>query len=426
VTDNGDVFYFQPQPIGFDQLELINSMRGEYVWNAASPMPSGWPVIDVYHRSESPLWWKNLETAEGVYDFAVFNSYLDEAAQGNVAENKSELGRLGCRIMAYYPANPFGSDNLAPSYVPTQPSPAKPSRERTGLDSEAFLRGWENMMAALAKFVTNRGFALKDDLRLGFIDVGGYGSWGGWHIYTDNGPLGAPITSANADRVIRAATDNFPGRSVLMMTANIGFLLQRLNASPNVGIRIDCLGYPGFMGSTIDQLANEGNDAFGNRYQDRWQKAPYVSEWCHATKDGVDEAHQGLTDVTGYHFSLLSSGNFPTSWANLTAQQQADFRMANMSAGFRYRLVELGMPAHLTRGDPFDVFWTWANDGSAPTYDTWNVNIQMRNSVGQISWSGTSGIDLSHVFGSAIEETVTMPPCLQTSNQATTPPSSSL
>src|SRR3954470_1778881 len=53
------------EPIGYDQKEIANPERGQYLWLGKSAMPADMPVVDSYMR-----WtWRDFDTSKGVYAF---------------------------------------------------------------------------------------------------------------------------------------------------------------------------------------------------------------------------------------------------------------------------------------------------------------------------------------------------------------------
>jgi hypothetical protein len=84
---------------------------------------------------------------------------------------------------------------------------------------------------------------------------------------------------------------------------------------------------------------------------------------------GADLFVQGAQQVTTYHVSMLSSGNFtnpPAAGAKATA-----FRQANVTADYRLRTSSVDVQIN-TAGD-VGVTMEWVNDNVAPTYLRWQV-----------------------------------------------------
>ena len=143
---------FRPRTIQVESAEVPNSFRGQYAWLGGEAKPAGWPISDVYFRDQLP--WGRIEPTPGAYKLDAFEWGLTTAQERG--------GRFGFRVLAYCPGCWF--DDATPSFVPMQPGTDVPD-----WNSEAFLAGWERLMAEL-------GRRYDDDPRMGWVDVGGYGS----------------------------------------------------------------------------------------------------------------------------------------------------------------------------------------------------------------------------------------------------------
>ncbi len=328
---------FTPAPVG-PSADLPNPMRGQYRWLGAEPTPSTVTSNDVYYRDQ--VYWGRLEPADNQWDFTWIDAGLTDAgARG---------GKFGFRVMAYCPGCWMGyrSDlpSVTPSFVPRQVGTDIPD-----WNSTAFLQQWSELMAEL-------GRRYGDDPRLGYVDVGGYGAYGEWHV-----DGGQPISDTHGLEVVAAVTGAFPTKHVLINTmTSPDFTLTALAANPNLGIRTDSLGCPD-MYSMV---------AVDRRLQQVWRTRPFFSEWC-TRGDPV----LGAKQVRQFHVSTLSSGNMPWSHDSLTTRQRSAYADALATAGYRIRLRSLTLPRSVTAGGRATVRTSWLNQGSAPTYDAWDVRL---------------------------------------------------
>lgn len=351
-----------PQALPVDGPEIANPLRGQYQWIGEGPDPRDWPAPDVYYRDQI-TWAGELEGARGAYDLAEIERGLAEAAQGN--------GLFSFRVMALCPEC---GGNLVPDYVARQPD------GQPDWNSESFLRGYADLMKAI-------GARYDADPRLGFVDVGGYGSYGEYHLSSDDtGPIGTPITPENSKRLVRSVLDAFPSKFVMMMTPDAGYLRDALALSDRVGIRVDCVGNDGFKGSRIDEVPEA---------LDRWKTAPWIGEWC-GDSDVPDQYQLGLDQVRRYHISALSSANFPGTYADLPGPQQANFALANKTAGYRFVLDELTVPPRVVAGSTVAMSASWSNVGVGPAYLPWDTMIELREpGSGAVAFAGRSSVDLA-------------------------------
>lgn len=328
-------FALAPAGVGVD---LPNPLRGQYRWFGTDPTPSTVTSNDVYYRDQ--VYWGRIEPSDNAWDFSLIDQGLaDAGARG---------GKFGFRVLAYCPGcwMNYRSDfpAVTPSFVPLQPGTTVPD-----WNAPAFLAQWQELMAEL-------GRRYGDDPRLGYVDVGGYGSYGEWHVDT-----GAWITEPHGLAVVKAVTSAFPTKHVLINTmTSVDFTLAALKANPNLGIRTDSLGCPD-MYSMV---------AVDRRLQKVWKTRPFFSEWC-TRADPV----LGAKQVRKFHVSTLSSSNMPWTFDTLTPPQRSAYATAVATAGYRLRLRSLTLPRRIDAGDPVAVRTSWLNQGSAPTYDRWDVRL---------------------------------------------------
>ncbi|HSU02334.1 MAG TPA: DUF4832 domain-containing protein [Nocardioides sp.] len=337
AADGDRTFTLAPLGLGAD---LPNPLRGQYRWLGYEPTPAQVTANDVYYRDQ--VYWGRLEQTDDAWDFSLIEAGLaDAAARG---------GTFGFRVMAYCPGCWMESRTdlppVTPGFLPRQPGGHVPD-----WNSPTFLGQWRELMAEL-------GRRYGDDPRLGYVDVGGYGSYGEWHVDT-----GERISDANGLAVVEAVTSAFPGKHVLINTMTpVPFTLAALRASKNLGLRTDSLGCP-------DMYSTVPGDA---RLQQVWRTRPFFSEWC-TRADPVLGARQARE----FHISTMSSGNMPWAPSSLTARQRSAYATALATTGYRIRLRSMTLPASSTGGSRIRVRTTWTNQGTAPTYDDWDVRLTL-------------------------------------------------
>lgn len=397
-----------PSLISLSANEISNPMRGQYLWYDDQPAtPDGWPVSDSYFR----YMWSQLETTQGSYNFSNIDSHLAAA--------QARGGRFGFRVEAACASAGCGTGTAVavPSYLASTSnawtvSGSGWSAKIPDWNNPTFLARWAALMKAL-------GDKYRNDPRLGFIDIGGYGNWGEWHNtpYTGSypGPNGQQeITLASAKAIIDAVVDNFPNKTVFAQpgdgrfsttkpgdpTADINSLILQyeMNKSPKIGIRDDCLGGANWMQNAKNALAAAETITSPNGPLDRWKTAPFITEWCNnisPTSGTSPSFGEGAGEVQTYHISLLSSGNFARPFSAYSASQQADFFTANKAAGYRYEVNSVTYPSKTAAGSTMAITASWKNDNVAPTYDNWNVHFELRNpSTQAVVYTGTSKLDL--------------------------------
>ena len=328
---------FKIAPLGLG-VDLPNSLRGQYRWLGADPTPATVTSNDVYYRDQ--VYWGRIEKADNVFDFAWIEAGLaDAGARG---------GKFGFRVMAYCPGCWMDSradfPAVTPSFIPRQAGGYIPD-----WNSAAFLSQWKELMAELGRRYGN-------DPRLGYVDVGGYGSYGEWHV-----DAGTRVSDRNGLAIVKAVTSAFPTKHVLINTMTpVPFTLKALKANRNLGLRTDNLGCP-------DMYSTVPGDP---RLQNVWRTRPFFSEWC-TRADPV----LGAKQVRQFHISTLSSGNMPWNHSTLGGKQRSTYVKALASAGYRIRVRSVTLPDAFAAGSRVVVRTAWANQGTAPTYDRWNVRL---------------------------------------------------
>ncbi len=349
---------YRPRVIGprGEAAEVPNSFRGQYAWLGQAAQPAGWPTTDVYYRDQVP--WGRIEPTAGSFDLRWFEAGLEAAQQSG--------GRFGFRVLAYCPGCWF--DDATPSFVPLQPGTDIPD-----WNSEAFLSGWERLMGEL-------GTRYDDDPRMGWVDVGGYGAWGEGHVSS-----GQKISDANAARVVRAVITAFPSKHVVLNAMDPRHVLAAMRANPQLGLRVDCLG-------EVDMFSVL---ATSPEMQERWKTAPVLSEWCGTP---TTSTVLGARQVRDFHISQVSSGNLKPAYPDRSAQEQRGFRAAALAAGFRYEVRKVTVPKRIGRGDKLTVVSRWRNSGSAPTYDDWDVVLQVRDARGETVATRPLGVQLGRLL----------------------------
>jgi Domain of unknown function (DUF4832) len=355
---------FTPVAITADAQELSNPLRGQYQWLGVPPYPSTWTDNDSYQRWN----WNDFEPTQGNYNFTLIDNEIQAA--------KTRHGRFGMRIMPLCQDCATHTYNGAQSSIPddlaavSNPLIAAPPGESTPYllpdwNSEAYLTRLQQTLNAI-------GARYKDEPTFAWFDVSSYGNWGEFHLWPFSETGGSydtstqrPITDANAQRIVQMNAAAFAGKLLVINSEQQAALAEAVaTTSPPIGIRVDCLGADGLGGgqSPIEAVAGA---------LDHWRTAPFITEWCQTNigGSGADLFVQGAQQVSTYHVSMLSSGNFtnpPAAGAEATA-----FRQANVTAGYRLRTSSVDVQIN-SAGD-VAVSMQWVNDNVAPTYLRWQV-----------------------------------------------------
>jgi len=392
-------------PVASD--DTINPLRGYYRWQNQELIPQPSPAREAYRRYH----WKDLEAAEGQYNFSAI--LTDLAA----AKSQGRKFAFRLRMMAGYDDNQV----YAPAYVVNnaacQAGCGFWADTDTAVPGLTWIPDWndpwlqQRSRALLSALAAALG---PDNPDLAWIDVGMYGQYGEWAMrssaYT-SAPAGITAASnASKREFAKMHFDAFPKQQHVMFipysnkdALTYGLLEQTITTLP-VGMRVDCLSRYGYF----DQWTNRPTEwaAFANQ----WQKAPFVSEFCPFTSgDPQNNPATARQQASAFHVSLFSNGNFETSrpdaerWNALSATEKNDLLMLARESGYRYAVAS--STVNLTSNGSLTLTATLRNHGSAPTYETWRINAELVNSAGNVAWSGQTSANLKTLFGGGTSAT---------------------
>ncbi|WP_342113358.1 DUF4832 domain-containing protein [Pseudoduganella sp. OTU4001] len=386
-------------PVASD--DTINPLRGYYRWQNQELVPQSAPAKDAYRR----YYWKDVESAEGQYNFSAILADLATAK----SQGRKFAFRL--RMMAGYDDNQL----YAPAYIVNHASCTAGCGFWADTDAAVpgltFIPDWndpwlqQRSRALLAALAAALG---PDNPDIAWIDVGMFGQYGEWALRSSayaSPPAGiTAATNTSKREFAKMHFDAFPNQQHVMFipysnkdALTYGLLEQTITSKP-VGLRADCLSRYGYF----DQWTNRPAEwaAFANQ----WQKAPVVSEFCpFSSGDAQSNPATARQQAAAFHVSLISNGNFQTSlpdaqrWSSLTAAEQNDLLMLARESGYRYAVSS--STVNLTSTGGLTLTTTLRNDGSAPAYEAWMVNAELVNSAGAVVWTAPTAVNLKSLVG---------------------------
>jgi hypothetical protein len=380
--------------------DTINPLRGYYRWRDQEVVPQPEPARDDYQRYQ----WRDLEPADGVYDFSAL------LADRDAARDTGRKFAFRLRMMAGY------DDDTV--YMPAWLANHAACLAGCGFWADAdaadpgltWVPDWNDpfVQARARALLQALAAALGGDADLAWIDVGLYGQYGEWALrssaYAAPPPGITAATDASKREFARMHFDAFPTAQHVMFALYsnrdalaYGLLEQAITARP-VGLRVDCLSRYGFF----DQWSNHPADwaAFANQ----WQRAPFVGEFCNFERGHpTDNPATARQQAAAYHVSTIGNGNFATSrpdaerWGSLTPAEQADLLMLGREIG--YRLAVASSAVTLNKSGGLSLTATFANHGNAPAYEPWTVRAELLNAQGMVKWSATLPATLGNLAG---------------------------
>jgi hypothetical protein len=403
----------------------------------AAPLPE--PPVTEYGR----LSWHTLEPSEGQFDFSVIENALRPCA---TAQGQTPClpqgGRLSFRIMAFNPqfrANTNhgdGDDGFRlysdlPDYIMHDGSgrphgwllPVDPADKTQGRyvvpdwNDPYFISRATALLAAL-------GAKYDHDPRIGWVDIGLYGSWGEWHTaglpaaksyrfgkipYDEADPvfglnarehtarLGAPggyrdASEAAKEAIVAAHVRAFPDKQLVMMTDDGDGVCAALHAPTRIpiGLRRDSLGSVKAWNSRfpLDPKSRCVSPQDQALIANRWQIAPFIAEpfgngssqsfGCQTFQpDPETGGFAFVGQMERFHVAAIKNQAFCTgTWDQLTPEQQAAIAAMNIHAGYRLAptRVEAAFGQDQAGKGTLKIATYWQNAGVAPTYDVWAVD----------------------------------------------------
>jgi hypothetical protein len=360
-------------------------------------VPQLGPAHDEYRRYT----WRELEAGEG--DYSGIDRRLEADIQAAAAAGRKYAFRV--RAMRGLGAGRNVPDDL--------------TARGWWLDGETFVPDWNDpvFLDRFRALMAELGRRYDRDPRIAWIDIGGYGLFGEWHVFGvdySRAPAGiARATTASLIHIVDSHTNAFPDQRLVMLVGgeDIAEAFEHAMLAPTlkpVGWRNDCLGLirdnRGIFVEHIRRYADAAKFPVQHKYiydQQRWKIAPVVTEYCTPRPDqtssaGLNAFAAALGQVTDLHVSLVSNGNFAAAWGAFRPEQQADAIAVGKTAGYRLVLDRIQLPQTLIPGASFTIESSWSNLGVAPVYEAWQVMLQLRAST-NVVWQGVSGLELTQL-----------------------------
>lgn len=247
-----------------------------------------------------------------------------------------------------------------------------------------------DLVAAMTTFIDALGERYDGDPRLGYLTLGLIGFWGEWHTYPYNGD-GQPNWMANEDTqlsVLNAFVDSFEETPLEVRYPST------LNKDLPIGYHDDSFAYSTKQSNRgwhfMDEMLRVGT-------QDKWQEYSIGGELrpelqlCIFTPTGCQGADrpdpEGDYDFPGsvaqtHATWMMNHRAFTPGYDEVT---QANAIAASQSLGYAFRATRAAVSATDPRQTTVAV--EIANDGVAPFYRKWPIELAAIDADGDIVWS---------------------------------------
>ncbi len=329
------------------------------------------------------VYWRFLETAPRVYNWAMLDKALKTAAERGQT--------LMIRIA------PYGSkknEDVPDWYreIASEKNKEHLACEKWQVDAEnpAYLKYFGGMIAAMGQRYDGH-----PDLEA--VDMSIIGYWGEGsctHLLTDNTRL--KLTNAYLNNfkktqlIFQPLNGDTPNPEISVKGTNIAAYWP--NGTNNgtglqmrhLGWRIDCLGDMSFFKEKWDfthMLDVYPQDIIKSGMKDAWKKAPIAMEicgtflnWLHKQKYDEETVNYIFEQALKWHISSFNakSSPVPKEWSPLV-----DEWLKKM--GYRFVLRKLTYPAKVAPNGQILLTTWWENKGVAPIYKDYAFAIRLKN-----------------------------------------------
>lgn len=247
-----------------------------------------------------------------------------------------------------------------------------------------------DLVAAMTGFIAALGDKYDGDPRLGYLQVGLIGFWGEWHTYPYNGEdqpnwMASEATQAT---VLSAFADAFDETPIEVRTPT------GINADLPIGYHDDSFA---FTTKISDRGWHFMDDMVRFGTQDKWRRHSIGGELrpeiqlCIFTPSGCTGVDRPDPDAD-YDFAGSVEQTHATWMMNhraftpgYDAVTQATAIAASQSLGYAFRATRSTVPTDAT--DATEIGLEIANDGVAPFYRDWPMQVAAVDASGTVVWS---------------------------------------
>lgn len=268
---------------------------------------------------------------------------------------------------------------LAKSGVPLRPYEIDGGKgQAPDWDDETLLIEHARILAALGQRYNN-------DPRIAWIDVGSYGFWGEWHVWK-NEKLAAKNESKQ--RILDAYLKAFPGKR-MVIPFDDDFALKYMSER-GCGVRNDNLGRPDENKWYLTSVA-QVSKAFAD---EQFKRAIITGEFGNSEKGAVEGTTkrfaQNLEFIKATHWSFVGpAGGSLLNPKN--GEHRRNCEALYKALGYRFAVLTLSHEKTVKAGAALSLSLTLRNDGCAPFYYPWPVEISLVDAAGKVAFAARPG-----------------------------------
>lgn len=347
----------------------INPLTQLNNWDGLERNPNFAPAVDAYKR----YLWSSVEPSDDVFDFSVIENDINAFVNG--APGRKYAFRL--RMMR-------STGNDLPAFMQNSTYTISCKQD----DSSTFdnIPNWNNpqLIAEHEKLINALAAEYNDDPRVIWIDIGAYGNYGEWQngsYDSDNNDPNCFATTETKETYIDQYNAAFPDTFLQISAVDDEPARYVLSLPPSpsgryIGLRRDCFGRPDlYCGSSINRDFDVISSAI-----DLWKYTPYVAEFFNPSAHTYPETYRvARFEAANTRMAVLGNGNTINNWNLLDTTSQNEFNLLGMSLGYKYRIRNVSLYGTIQAGETATATLTISNIGNTPTYEPWEVLLQLRD-----------------------------------------------
>jgi hypothetical protein len=326
---------------------LDNPLKGWCTYTHAGEIRQPYSMVFRY------VAWRDLEPGEGDYRFAEW-----EARSWNEAAARDK--HVVLRVYADYPSRPSG----VPAWLLAKGVKTTRYTDHGGGLSPDY--NHPETVAGLERLIAAMGRRYAQNPRVAFLQLGLLGFWGEWHTWPRSELFASEATQK---RVIDAYRAAFPQKILLARTAG----------GP--------AGRQAWLGYHDDMFPEDTDGPEGWEFLPRMRRSGRTENWKRAAIGGEmvpNAAKKWLGEgfdrtmqmVERAHVSWIGPYN-PALERNPTPEFLARSQQMVRRMGYEYVLREVRWPESVTTGGPLPIRITGRNQGVAPFYYPWPVELAL-------------------------------------------------
>jgi PKD repeat protein len=366
-----------PRPTSTPGGAPLSTAQPQELVNDIVPNPGmGWQSCDQVNTSGQDAqgfknkvayikyYWKDLETADGVFNWSTFDNRLTQARNSgqkvafrvvvvdNLVSGPTWLRNLGVAGTSF---NYTGGGTVwTPNY-----------------DDPVFQQKHFELLRVMGQRYNNHP-------DIDSIDIGTVGLWGEWH-FGETSPT-PPMPSTAAMRlIIDKHFEYFPNTPIVMQLEDQAALNYAI--SRGAGFRGDCLGNMAWQ-NRISPPGMYEQRISGANAQNAWRTAPVNFEACWDISYWVNQGwdvNYIFNWALSKHMSAFHNKNRTVPAAALPAVNAMLKKI-----GYRYVLRNISHVQSAQAGTPIVISMDMENVGVSPSYGNYVLGVQIRSSTGTV------------------------------------------